>query len=77
MTVLTIVWGSGMIAESALCCVLVFTLTIPQYLIVNPIIGYVSMGILVAWTYWYARRRAIDTEPVPEQAASVREMEKS
>lgn len=58
MTVITVVWGLGMIAESALCCVLVFSLTIPQYMIVNPIVGYVSMGFLAAWTFWYTRPRS-------------------
>jgi hypothetical protein len=57
MMVMTVVWGAGLIIESAICGALVFALTIPQYLLANPIIGYSSAGILTAWTFWYARRQ--------------------
>jgi hypothetical protein len=57
MTLLTLAWGFGLVAESALACVLVFALTIPQFLIVNPILGTGFVLTLTAWTFWYARRR--------------------
>jgi hypothetical protein len=56
MMVMTLVWGVGLIVECAVACTLVFVLTVPQYLIVNPILGYAAAGALAAWTFWYARR---------------------
>lgn len=57
MTVMTVVWGFGLIVDVAIAAVLVFTLTIKAYLIVNPIEGYAILGTLGAWTWWYSRRR--------------------
>ena len=56
MMVMTLVWGTALVVESAVSLALVLTLTIPQYLLVNPIVGYSAMGLLTAWTFWYARR---------------------
>ena len=39
MTLATLVWGFGLVAEAALACVLVFALSIRQFLIVSPILG--------------------------------------
>lgn len=57
MTVMTVVWGVGLVADVAVGVALVFTLSIADYLIVGPIVGYATMGILAAWTFWYARRQ--------------------
>ena len=57
MMVMTLAWGIGLVAESALATVLVFTMSIKDYLIVTGIIGYSEIAALTAWTYWYARRR--------------------
>ncbi|MFI4935190.1 MAG: VC0807 family protein [Caulobacterales bacterium] len=59
MMVMTLAWGVGLLLESAIACVLVFALTIPQFLLVSPIVGYGMLGGLTAWTYWYARRRVL------------------
>ncbi len=56
MMVMTLVWGVGLMARTLTACVLVFSVPIPTYLIVQPILGYASMGALVFWTFWYARR---------------------
>ena len=56
MTVLTLVWGFGLLADVAVAVVLVFTLSIRTYLIVNPILGYGTMGALSLWTFLYGRR---------------------
>ena len=56
MTLMTLVWGFGLLASAALACVLVFSLSIRAYLIVSPFVGYGSMGALVLWTIWYRRR---------------------
>src|SRR4051812_6214337 len=72
MMVMTWVWGAGLIVECAVACTLVFVLSVPQYLIVNPILGYAAAGALTAWTFWYARRGVADdsgTNPNQESAA--------
>jgi FtsH-binding integral membrane protein len=56
MNLMTVVWGLGLIAQTALACVLVFTLSIRNYLIVSPILGYGAMGALALWTFWYGKR---------------------
>jgi hypothetical protein len=56
MTTMTLVWGVGLMAEAGMAAVLVWNLTVKQYLIVGPIVGYGSMGALAAWTFLYVRR---------------------
>ncbi len=56
MTLMTLVWGFGLLAQTVVACVLVFHMTIRNYLIVSPIIGYGAMGVLALWTFWYASR---------------------
>jgi hypothetical protein len=56
MTVMTVVWGLGLVADVAVGVVLVLTLSIRTYLIVNPILSYSTMGALTLWTFLYARR---------------------
>jgi uncharacterized membrane protein (DUF485 family) len=56
MTIMTLVWGFGLLASTALACVLVYTLTIHNYLIVGPFVGFGSMSLLGVWTFWYAER---------------------
>ena len=46
MTVMTLVWGPGLLADVAVSVVLVFALSIREYLIVNPILGYGTMGAI-------------------------------
>jgi hypothetical protein len=57
MMTMTVAWGVGLVAESALSCALLFVTTIQQFLLVSGIIGYATLGALTAWTFWYARRR--------------------
>ncbi len=59
MTTMTLVWGVGLLVSSAIACALVFVLSIHDYMIVGPFVGYGSMGVLALWTMWY-RRRAQD-----------------
>ena len=40
----------------AIAVVLVFALSIREYLIVNPILGYGTMGALSLWSFLYGRR---------------------
>ena len=57
MTIMTLVWGLGLIARTTAACALVFSVPIPTYLLLSPILGYASMGALAFWTFWYARRQ--------------------
>ncbi|MCF3946683.1 hypothetical protein AiwAL_07795 [Acidiphilium sp. AL] len=57
MTIMTLVWGGGLIASAALACVLVFTMSIRHYLIASPIIGYGIIGLLILWSTWYGKRQ--------------------
>jgi fatty acid desaturase len=57
MMVMTLVWGVGLLADVAIGVALVETISIREYLIVNPILGYGTMGALGLWTFWYGRRQ--------------------
>ena len=59
MTFMTLVWGAGLLAQTLVACVLVFVMPIPAYLVVSPILGYGTMGLLGLWSWWYgqAQRR--------------------
>ena len=56
MKIMTLVWGLGLLADVAVSVVLVFTLSIRQYLIINPILGYGTMGGLSLWAFLYGQR---------------------
>lgn len=56
MMVMTLVWGLGLIADVGVAVVLMLSLSIRAYLIVNPILGYATMGALTLWTFLYGRR---------------------
>ncbi|HEX3665351.1 MAG TPA: VC0807 family protein [Rhizomicrobium sp.] len=71
MMIMTLVWGLGLLADVVVSVVLVFRLSIKEYLIVNPIIGYATMGTLSLWTFWYARRRRRQGEARRAAEASV------
>ncbi len=51
MTVMTLVWGLGLIAEAFLRAGLVATLSVSHVLVVGPVVGYSVVGLLVGWTY--------------------------
>jgi hypothetical protein len=56
MTVMTLVWGVGLLIDVAVSVVLVFVLSIREYLVVNPILGYGTMGALSLWSFLYGQR---------------------
>ncbi|AWN15829.1 putative membrane protein [Salinisphaera sp. LB1] len=70
MTVMTLTWGVGLLLSTAAACVLVFSVSIHEYLIVQPFIGYGTMGLLVLWTIGYRRylRKRADWASVLESA---------
>ena len=57
MTIMTLVWGFGLVGEAAASAALVFQVSIGTYLLVSPVLGYGTMGALSLWTFWYARRQ--------------------
>lgn len=57
MTQMTVVWGLGMVVQTAIACVLVFSISIRMYLIVSPIFSYGTLGALGLWTYFAVKRR--------------------
>ncbi len=57
MTVMTLVWGSGFVAETCVRSVLVFSIPVSRFLIIAPIMGYGTIGLLALWTFLYARRK--------------------
>ena len=62
MTIMTLTWGVGMLASSALVCLMVFTLSIHDYPMVSRIVGYGTVALLGPWTVWYklsAQQQAI------------------
>jgi hypothetical protein len=56
MMVMTLVWGFGLLVDGAISAVLVFMLSIREYLIVNPFLGYGTMGALSLWSFLYGQR---------------------
>lgn len=57
MLIMTLVWGFGLVAECAIGIVLVFALPITAYLLVSPILGYGTIGLLSLWSVLYGRRQ--------------------
>jgi hypothetical protein len=56
MNIMTLAWGFGLVAQTVVACVMVFRMSIRNYLIVSPILGYGTMGVLALWTFLYVRR---------------------
>jgi intracellular septation protein A len=73
MMVMTLVWGGGLLAEAAVASTLVFVLSISQFLVVGPILGYGTAGALSLWTFWYRglqMRRGAARRAAAEAAAA-------
>ncbi len=55
--ILTIVWGFGLVLQTALMCYLALIWPISRYLLISPILGYGIIGLILAWSFWYLARR--------------------
>jgi hypothetical protein len=53
---MTLVWGTGLTAETVLRCWLAWQWPIERCLVVLPIISYAIYGTLMLWTFWIRRR---------------------
>jgi hypothetical protein len=56
MRLMTLVWGVGLTAETALRAWMALTWPIERFLMVSPFIGYGIYGGLALWTLWYRKR---------------------
>lgn len=74
MRLTAVVWGVGFLLEATIRFILVFTLTIPQFLIISPFVFYGFLGAILLWTLLYTRKgrkRAEATRPqTPEMPAA-------
>jgi hypothetical protein len=50
---LTLGWGIGLIAQTAVLIWLAFAWPIGRFLLLSPPIGYGMFGLLLVWTFWY------------------------
>jgi hypothetical protein len=57
MTLMTLVWGFGWLGEAAAATALVLRLSVHDYLVVSPVLGYGVMGALSLWTFLYVRQQ--------------------
>jgi len=55
--VMTLAWGLGLVADVGVSAVLIYSLSVTEYLIIGPIVGYATIGGLTLWTILYRRYR--------------------
>jgi hypothetical protein len=55
MFLLTAIWGCTLLTELLLRVALIYTLSIPAFLLFAPIIGYAIYTVVGVWTTWYIR----------------------
>lgn len=73
MKLMTLVWGFGLLADVAVSVVLVFVLSIREYLLVNPILGYGTIGVLSLWSFLYGKRGKRRSEAARAAAAGAQD----
>jgi hypothetical protein len=68
---MTLVWGVGLTAETALRAWMALTWPIERFLVVSPFIGYGIYGGLTLWTLWYRKslRSRAETPAQPDGVA--------
>ena len=59
---MTVVWGVGLLADAAVSVALLYVLSIRTYLVVNPILGYATVGSLTFWNIWFGRKKRREGE---------------
>ncbi|MBU6419585.1 MAG: hypothetical protein KGQ79_07640 [Proteobacteria bacterium] len=74
---MTAAWGTGLIVQTTVLCLLAWVWPISRYLLLAPFIGYGIFGLLLLWSLWYgAKRKALaalrqqtvfqtETSPIP------------
>ncbi|HEX5185057.1 MAG TPA: VC0807 family protein [Allosphingosinicella sp.] len=69
MMVMTLVWGSALVAEGLVAGALVFLIPVRAFFVVGPVLGYGVMGAVTLWTIWYGRRQRRKGEARRREAA--------
>ena len=62
MMTMTLVWGFGLLADAVVSVALLYVLSIRTYLVVNPILGYATIGSLTFWNVWFGRKKRREGE---------------
>ena len=62
MMVMTLVWGVGLLADAVVSVALLYALSIRIYLVVNPILGYATIGSLTIWNVWFGKKKRREGE---------------
>ncbi len=70
MTVMTIVWGCGFVAEMCVRATLAFSIPVSRFLVVGPIIGYGTIGLLMCGRCFMRGARHRVTAQMPWGASS-------
>jgi hypothetical protein len=70
LTIVTAVWGIGLLLECGVQVLLALTLTVEQVLLISPIVRYGVLAILLLWAILLARRRRSRRSSIPERASS-------
>ena len=68
-TVITAIWGIGLLVEMLVAVILVYTLTVTQFLLVRPVMHYVFYGVLILVSYLYAKMHRKNRLPGKAQQA--------
>ena len=55
--VMTLAWGFGLALDFVVSVVLIYTLSVVDYLVIGPIVGFITIGGLTGWTVLYRRYR--------------------
>ena len=56
MMLMTLVWGTVLLGDVGVGIALIYTLSVADYLLIGPVVGYATVGALLLWTYWYGKR---------------------
>lgn len=60
-TVVTAVWGIGLLVEAAVRAVLVYRLPISAAVALGPVVELAVVGVIVGWNAWYRRSKQLNT----------------
>lgn len=71
--VMTLVWGGGLLLDFVVSVALIYMLSIEQYLVVGPVVGYIAIGGMTLWTILYRRYRTRHADAARAEAALGRE----
>lgn len=67
MYVTTVVWGIGFLLEAAIRTILVFMLSIEQFLLISPFVFYGFLGGILLWTFLYSQQGRKRANQIREQ----------